>query len=358
MGQHRRGVAAVLAIAAAFLMAAGIGAYGAMAILDEDEFADRAVSTLSSDEVRDDIGLRISGRLTESRPELSPGEPMLEDAVATGVTSTPAFEGAFRDGALRLHASLFGDSDAEAAMIVTGSGRMLREELRRRMPGASVPAVQDVPIFTIGYGRPERALRRIAPLASAVALPLSIVLGLGGLALLALAMVREPDRRRTVWAAGLAVAAAGGLTAAGVTAAHDLVLDNFDTGVGDAVVGDVWDAYVHDLRVWALALCAAGLVAAAGAGGPRPPVATLLAAPASRRGRALRATGLLAVAALAVQIPELVLHTGLVALAAGLFYVAAGDLMRVLAPPTCAARRLRAAAVAAALLGLIAVALV
>jgi hypothetical protein len=358
MGQHRRGIAAVLAVAAACLMAAGIGGYGAMAVLDGDEFADRAASTLSSDEVRDDIGLRIGSRLTESRPELSAGEPIVEDAVADGVTSTPAFQSAFRDATLRLHTALFDDPDADASLVVAGSGRMLRSELRRRLPGMRVPAVQDVPLFTIGYGGPERALRRIAPLASAVAVPVSIVLGLGGLALLVLAMAREPDRRRAVWAAGLAVAAAGGLTAAGVTAAQDLVLDNFDTSVGDAVVREVWDAYLHDLRLWALAVCAVGLVAAAGAGGPRPSVATMLAAPVSRRGRALRAAGLLAVAALAVQIPELVLHTGLVALAAGLFYVAAGDLMRVLAPPTCAARRLRAAAVAATLLGLIAVALV
>ena len=158
-----------------------------------------------------------------------------------------------------------------------------------------------------------------------------------------------------MWAAGLAVAAAGGLTAAGVTAAQDFVLDNFDTGFGDAVVSSIWDAYLADLRIWALSLGAAGLVVAAAAGGPRPSPATLFHAPGSRRGRALRATGLLAVAALAVRFPELVLHTGLVAIAAGLVYVAAGDLLRVVAPPSCAARRLRAAAVAAALLGLIAI---
>ena len=132
-----------------------------------------------------------------------------------------------------------------------------------------------------------------------------------------------------------------------MTAAQDFVLDKFDTGFGDAVVSSIWDAYLADLRMWALALGAAGLVVAAAAGGPRPSPATLLAAPATRRGRALRAGGLLAVAALAVQFPELVLHTGLVALAAGLVYVAAGDLLRVVAPPSCAARRLRAAALAA-----------
>jgi hypothetical protein len=84
----------------------------------------------------------------------------------------------------------------------------------------------------------------------------------------------------------------------------------------------------------------------------------MLAAPASRGGRALRAAGLLAVAGLAVQIPELVLHTGLIALAAGLFYVAAGDLLRVLAPPRSYGRRARLAAAAGAMLALIAVAAV
>jgi hypothetical protein len=44
-----------------------------------------------------------------------------------------------------------------------------------------------------------------------------------------------------------------------------------------------------------------------------------------------------------------------VAIAAGLVYVAAGDLLRVVAPPRCAGQRLRAVALAAGLLGLIAV---
>jgi hypothetical protein len=48
-----------------------------------------------------------------------------------------------------------------------------------------------------------------------------------------------------------------------------------------------------------------------------------------------------------------VLHIGLVALGAAAFYVAAGDLLRVFAPPHGAARRARAATVAAALLALI-----
>ena len=130
------------------------------------------------------------------------------------------------------------------------------------------------------------------------------------------------------------------------------------TSYGDAVVSVVWNAFLGDLRVWALAACAAGLVVAAAAGGPRLAARALLVAPATRGARLLRAAGLLVVAGFAVQVPQLVLHIGLVAFAAAAFYVAAGDLLRVLAPPHGAARSARAAAVTAALLTLIAVAAV
>lgn len=357
MEVHRRGIASTLAVAAACLLIAGIGGYGAFTVLDRDEFADRAVATLGSDEVREEVGARIGARLASERPELSPGEQMMEDAVAEAVTADPAFLTAFRAGSARLHDVLFSDPEAGAPLVVDGSGAMLRAELQKRLPEGSpaVPRMEDVPLFTIGADGREGALRRVVPPLADVTLPLSIALAIGGFLLLGLAVARERDHRRAVWGAGLAVAAAGGLTAAGVTAAQDIVLDNFDTGFGDAVVTSVWDAYLADLRLLALAVGAGGLIVAAAAGGPRPSPATLLAAPTSRRARALRGTGLLAVAALAVRFPELVLHTGLVALAAGLVYVAAGDLLRAVAPPSCAARRLRAAALAAALLGLIAV---
>jgi hypothetical protein len=358
--RHRRGIAAIPAVAAVCLLVAGVGGYGADSVLDEDEFADRAVATLRSDEVREEVGARIGSRLASARPELSPGEQLIQDAVAETVTSDPAFQQAFREGGARLHRALFADADTDASMTVEGAGAMLTAELRRRVPKqrSVVPRMEDVPLFTLGNDGRERTLRRMAPVAGDIAVPLSLLLAIAGFALLAIAVVREPDHRRAVWGAGLAVAAAGGLTAAGVTAAQDFVLGHFDTSFGDAVVTSVWDAYLSDLRLWALAVCAAGLVVAAAAGGPRPSPATMVAAPASRRGRALRAAALLAVAGLAVQFPELVLHTGLVALAAGLFYVAAGDLLRVLAPPRSYRRRARLAAGAAAMLAVIAVAAV
>jgi len=351
---HRRGVTALLAVAAVCLLIAGVSGYARFAVLDEAAFADRAVGTLASDEVREEVGARIGSRLADERPELAIGQPMMETAVAGAVTADPAFQAVFRGAAARLHRDLFRDRDVEASFLVEGSGAALRAELERRLD-EPVPRIEDVPLFTIGSQGGERALRRVAPTAHDLAGPAALSVGLTGALLLVLVLAREPDRRRALWCTGLAVAAAGGLAAAGVTAARDVVLDHFDTAFGDAVVSSIWDAYLGDLRLWGLAIGAAGLVVSAAAGGPRPAIATLLAAPSSRAGRAARAAGLLAVAALAVQIPEVVLHTGLVALAAGLFYVAAGDLLRVLAPPRCAARRIRAVAVSGALLALIAV---
>ena len=82
MGEHRRGTVLVLAVAAACLLAAGIGGYGALAVLDRDAFADRAVRTLDSDEVREEAGVRIAGRLANEQHELSVLQPLIADTVS------------------------------------------------------------------------------------------------------------------------------------------------------------------------------------------------------------------------------------------------------------------------------------
>jgi hypothetical protein len=359
MGE-RRGITGILAVAAACLLVAGIAVHARLAVVDEAAFAGRAAGTLHSDEVRHEIGARTGGRVVAERPELAVGEAVIEDAVVFGVALDPAFQAGFRTAAARMHHALFWDPDAEASLRITGSGAALRADLRHRVPdvAAELPRIGDPTLLSVGSSGPERALRELGPWVRRLAGPLAIVFGALGIGLLALAIARAGDRRRAVWGSGLAVAAAGGLIAAAVTAARDLVLEQFDTSFGDAVVSVVWNAFLGDLRIWALAACAAGLVVAAAAGGPRLAPRAMLAAPPTRGRRLVRAVGLLAVAGLAVQVPQLVLHIGLVAFAAAAFYVAAGDLLRVFAPPHGSARHVRAVAVAAALLALIAVAAV
>jgi hypothetical protein len=357
MGRSR-GIAAILAAAAACLLLAGVGAYAGYAVIDEDAFADRAASTMASDEVRDEAAVRIAARAVEQQPSLAGDEAAVEDAARSGVTSDPGFAAAFRSAAARMHRGLFSDTDADVSLRVAGSGAALRAELEQLPGWRSVPEIEDPLLLAVENGGRERPLRTAAALARDATLPLTIVFGLIGAALLTLGIRRAPNRRRGVWTAGVTVATAGGLLAAGITGACDIVLKQFDTGFGDAVVSQIWTAYLGDLRVWALAIGATGLVVAAAAGGPRLSPRAVLAAPASGSGRLLRAAALLAVAGFAVALPEMVLHIGLVTLAAALVYVAAGELLRVLAPPECSARAARAVVTTGALLALILVATV
>jgi hypothetical protein len=331
MGQHR-GIAAILAAAAACLLLAATGAYTMYAILDEDAFADRAAGTLHSDEVRQEVGARTALRVVEERPSLMRGQTAIEGA-ATEVAALGEYDAEFRTAAAQLHRVLFSDANAAAPLRVGGSGAELRARLRQIAGWEGMPPIEDPSLLMVEATGREGALRSLAPPAKTLALPVTIVFAVAGFALLAIGITRAGDRRRGVWCAGMTIAAAAGLLAAGVTGACDLVLNQFDTGFGDAVVRQVWNAYLGDLRTWALAVGAVGLVVAAAAGGPRLSLRAVLRTPSARSRRLARAAGLLAVAALAVTLPDLVLHVGLVTVAGALVYVAAGELLRVLLPP-------------------------
>jgi hypothetical protein len=315
-------------VAAVCLLVAGISAYGRYAIVDQARFADRAATTLQSDEVRDEIAARTARRVVAERPVLEPDVAVVDDAVKEELTGDPAFQGAFRIAAAQLHQALFVDPGAEASLVVGGSGAALHRALADRMPDAAhVPRLDDPSLMSIGAGGSEHALRELAPVGRDLALPTAVGFGLLGLMLLAAGVILAGDRRSAVRGAALAVAAAGGLAAAGVIGARDIVLTRFDTGFGDTVVSQIWSAYLGDLRASGLAVAAAGLVIAAAVGGPRPSPALT---PRTRPGLAARAAALLALAALAVTVPELLVHVGLVTVAALFVYVAVGDLVRAL----------------------------
>jgi hypothetical protein len=320
---------AILALATLFLALAGIGAYGRHVVLDEGQFADRAAGALASDEIDEEIGARVAKDIVTDHPRLASGQVALEDAVADRVARDPAFRAEFRSATVRLHRALFTDADADASLVLRGSGAAVRRGMADRLhvPLSDVPSFEDLTLLSIGGNRREHALRELAPPARDLALRLTIGFAIVGLGLLALGFARAPDRRTGAWSAGLAVAAAGGLVAAGLTAALDVVLTHFDTGFGDAVVRQIWNAYLGDLRMWSLGVAAAGLVAAAVAGGPR---LSLDVRPRTRLGRLARAAALLVLAVAAIQVPELLLHVGLLTLAGAFVYVAAGDILRAL----------------------------
>jgi hypothetical protein len=196
-----------LALAILLLLAAGLGAYASHAIVDEREFADRAESALSRPAVRDEVAVR------------------LRDRDASLAVEDPAFGAVFREGARRMHAALFDSRDDEVSL-----------ELAK----ASLVSLG-------GGGALERGLRGAAPAAGRVAAwwPVALVL----------ALLVAGSRRR----AGLALAAAGGLTAIAIMVVELALLQTFTSSHGDAVVDAIWDSYLGDLALLALVAAILGL---------------------------------------------------------------------------------------------------
>jgi hypothetical protein len=261
----RRGTIAMLVAGAACLLAAAVGAYAGYAILDERRFADRAVRALGSDDVRSEVSVRLVDRAIAGRRDLTAARATLQGAALAGVVRDREFTSAFRVAAARMHHAIFSDADGPAALVVPGSGAALRADLTQRLPvpDRRAPRFADPQLLEMRSSGLEGTLRAIAPPARALVGPLTAGLAVLALAFLVTGVARARDRRLALSAAALAVAAAGGVTAAGVTGAHEMVVGQFTGAYGDAVVTAIWDAFLADLRRWALLAAAAGLVVAA-----------------------------------------------------------------------------------------------
>jgi hypothetical protein len=265
-----RGTVAILAAAAALLLAAGLGAHGRYAIVDETAFADRAEAALARPDVREEVALRLIARLERDHPELVPGHRLLANAIRE-IVRAPEFDAEFRVGVARMHAALFDGGDVSLALPETMT--RVRAARERRVPALTgrLPAADDAPpVMTLGTGGAlERELRRAAPAAGGLAAWWPLALGLG-LALLVFAVVRAPGRCG-LRGAGLAAAVAGGVAAVGTIGAEFLLLRTFTTRHGDAVVDAIWDSYVTDVRTGGLIAMALGLAVAAASWTARTP---------------------------------------------------------------------------------------
>jgi hypothetical protein len=266
-GRRNRAYLRTPALGAVLLLAAGLGAHGRDAIIDEAEFVARAQGALERPDVRREVALRLGERLVAEHPELRGAERAVAAAVADAVRD-PRFDAAFRAGVADMHAALF-DGGRPVSLELPGTMAMVRAAadrapatrglLERELAAADAP-----PLITLGSGGVlERELRRAAPAAGGIATlwPAALVLGLG---LLAFAVVREPGRR-SLRAAALAAAAAGAVAALATVASEVVLLTTFTSRHGDAVVDAIWDSYLADVRTGGLVALAAGLaVAAAG----------------------------------------------------------------------------------------------
>ena len=302
----------LVAATGVLLVIAMLAGYASRVLGDSDRFADRAASALQhpdvraviADRVTDDVVLRANADLIAARPIIA--------SAVSGIVAGDAFAGLFRRSLRDVHAAVYRrDEDTvtltlvDLGTVLTAALEVIDPELATEVQARRPPTVLRDKI--VG-GDLLRVSAVLAWLAAALALAAAIA-----------AVVVSPDRRRTVSRLGLAAVVAGLVVVAMELIAKGVVLRR----IGEderAAAGAVWDAFFGDLGTagWVLAACGA-IVTAAAASLVRPidvdrPVRVawraLATEPASTPARVARGVALVAIGALVLIQPLLMLRLG------------------------------------------------
>jgi hypothetical protein len=247
------------------LLAGALAAYARLDLLDEQDFADRAVESLEGQGVRRAIERELVGALPEGA---TPRQRRVLKSVTDQVIRSEAFRALFREATVRLHSVYLGGDD-RAALRLDAAIPLVEDALPANAPALARFARRqlDGEVLTLRRGTFEGdAVARTEDARTlGVVLPLvAVALFLGALAL------AVPRRRALVWI-GIPTAIVGGVVAASVPLTRALVLDQVQaTSVLSAeqvrtAAGEVYDAFVGALLGWGLVLALLGvLIAGAG----------------------------------------------------------------------------------------------
>jgi hypothetical protein len=247
------------------LLAGAVAAYARLDLLDEQDFADRAVESLEGEGVRRAIERELVGALPEVA---TPRQRRLIESITDEVIRSDAFRALFREATVQLH-SLYLGGDDQVSLRLDAAIPLVEDALPSNAPALVGFARRqlDGEVLTLRRGTFEGdAVARTEDARTlGVVLPLvAVVLFLGALAL------ALPRRRALMWI-GITTALVGVLVAASVPVTRALVLDQMEaTSVLSAeqvraAAAEVYDAFVGDLLGWGLVLALVGVVMA-GAG--------------------------------------------------------------------------------------------
>jgi hypothetical protein len=349
---------ALLLISGVLLVVGAVALYARNELVDEDEFADRAVDALRDDDVREVVADEIVTEIIDQgAAELLTVRPLLTTGV-TALLDTPQFRRLFRAAVRDAHELFLERGDADLVIDLANAGTLVAEalasvspEVAEDLPDDLRPQVAELreSDFAARAVRGGNSLRTLG-----IVLPLLALLGFAGAAAIA------PSRRAALTGAGMALATGGAAVAAALLAWRALAVDSVEeSGLLEsddvrAAAGAVWDAYLGDLRVWALVAVGAGLVlTAVGGAGLRPAGAAgdvgrlaraLVVRPQARSARIARALGALALGGLLLLKPTLALQLGGLVAGAVLVLVGTDELVAAIErarrePARVAARR-------------------
>jgi hypothetical protein len=284
-------VGTLVVLASIVLALAVVAAYLERALVNGDQFANRATAALRDPTVRSLVAKQITDRVVLERLSgLTTARPLIKSVVSSAVAS-PAFADLFRSAALGVHRSLFDEKRDTVTLTVPNAGPLVAARLAAVRPSL-VPAAekaQDVALITRDIGATRAGLaRRLASIRHLGLLLLALAAVLS-----AAAILLAHDRRRTITWLGIGAAFAGILVVVALAVLRARAIAGPGTPDGRAAAGAVWDAFFADLTTAGWILAGSGAVVAAAARAGHPPAR-------QRGGRRRRRAAVAAVAAAGV----------------------------------------------------------
>ena len=266
-----RATTALVVLASLLLVATTIAGYARLAVFDSDGFADRATAALEADSVRTVVGERVTDRLVlPNEPDLLAARPLIVAAVS-GIVGGGAFRSLFRRAARDAHRAVFTRDQDTVTLTLVDVGTVAGEAIEK--------VRSDIASKLEESSRIELVRRRIGGVTGDLARTadrvrvLALLLAALTLAAAGGALALAADRRRTASRLGLGMAAAGVLVLIAYAVARAIVLGTISDPDNRAAAGDVWGAFLGDLRTAGWVLAAAGAIVAAAAESLIRPVA-------------------------------------------------------------------------------------
>ena len=260
----RRGLTSGLVVLAGVLLVlATIAGYLRLAIVDSDQFANRATATLKDPSVRDLVAERVTDQVVlRSRSELLAARPLIIGATS-GIVGGGAFATLFHRAALDVHRAVFDHDQNTISLTLVDVGTVAGEALQSFRPklAAQVERAGRISLLRERVGGTATDIARIGDKVRFLALLLAgLTLAVAGGAL---ALSR--DRRRTASQLGVAAIAAGVVVVLVYFLGRVVVLARFDDPEDHAAAAAVYAGFLGDLRNLGFVVAGAGAIIAAAA---------------------------------------------------------------------------------------------
>jgi hypothetical protein len=336
---------ALTVIGAVLLLIGGLALYAREEIVDQDAFAERATATLEEEAVAHAVSRELAADVSNAGPPaLISARPILE-SVFEALIATQPFERVFEQAARQANRILF-TRERTVAVTLEDAVNVLRSALSSANPklAEKIPKNLEPELARLEERSFATATIRIADDVRllGILLPLLALVTFAGGAWIA------PDRRSAITRTGLAVGAAGLLAVVALTVLEHLVVtglegDVLETDEVQAAGNAIWDGFFGDLRTWAIAGGAAGLILAAASASLLAPVevadrvarvrARLTTTPRTTAGRVGRGIGAIALGIFVVASPTLAVQILAVTAGALLLFFGTSELLSVVQAP-------------------------